>query len=114
MVDDDGRSLPKAVVPAFRQREQLRALCRRIEALAQEIQHLSSSPVGAHLDIERVLNSLDAARRALVAAEPARVCPHVPGYEVRCEVCRGHGWLPAGLRDSSATGQPNEPGPAPM
>src|SRR5262249_25347662 len=65
MVDDDGKPLPEGVMPAFRQREQLRALCRRIEALGQEVQHLASAPVGVHLDVQQVLTSLETVRRTL-------------------------------------------------
>jgi hypothetical protein len=97
--DDDGQPLPEAVMPAFRQREQLRALCRRIEVLGQEVQHLCSTPVGVHLDIERVVTSLEEARQALLAGEPARVCLHGPGADSGCDKCRGHGWLPAGVRE---------------
>jgi hypothetical protein len=102
MADDDGQPLPEAVLPAFRQRGQLRALCRRIEALSQEVQHLSRAPVGVHLDIERVVTSLEEARRALLAGEPARVCLHGPGADSGCDRCRGHGWLPAGVREIPA------------
>jgi hypothetical protein len=99
MTDDDGQPLPEAVLPAFRQRAQLRALCRRIEALGQEVQHLNRAPVGVHLDIERVITSFEEARRALLAGEPARVCLHGPGADSVCDKCRGHGWLPAGVRE---------------
>jgi hypothetical protein len=99
LADDDGQPVPEGVMPAFRQREQLRALCRRLEALSQEVRHLGSAPVGVHLDVQRVLTSLEEARRALLAGEPVRLCRHDPGYELRCDLCRGHGWLPAGVRE---------------
>jgi hypothetical protein len=114
MVDDDGKSLPEGVMLAFRQREQLRALCRRIEALGQEVQHLASAPVGVHLDVQQVLTSLETARRALLAGEPSRLCPHGPDDEPHCHACRGHGWLPAGLRESSGSVQLTDHEPAPM
>jgi hypothetical protein len=105
LVDDEVQPLPEAVIPAFRQREQLRALCRHIEALSQEAQHLGSAPVGVHLNVQQVLTSLEAVRRALLAAEPVRLCPHGPGDELRCDACRGHGWLPAGVDGSSRIGR---------
>jgi hypothetical protein len=112
-VDDKGQPLPEAVIPAFRQREQLRALCRRIEALSEEAEHLGSGPVGVHLDVQQVLTSLEAARRALLAAEPVRLCQHGPGDEPRCDACRGYGWLPAGARESSEISRLSDHEPAP-
>ena len=101
-VDDDGRPLPEGVLPAFRQREQLRTLCRRIEALGREVKHLGDSPVSGHLDVAGVLTALAAVRHTLWAAQPARVWPQAPGEESRCDLCRGHGWLPVGMRDNTA------------
>jgi hypothetical protein len=34
-LDDDGRPLPEGIITAFRHREEVRALCRRIEALSR-------------------------------------------------------------------------------
>jgi hypothetical protein len=79
--DDDGRPLPEGVLPAFRQREEL-------------LKHLGDAPIGVHLDIEQVLSILDAARKALWAAQPARICMHNPGEESHCDLCGGYGWLP--------------------
>jgi hypothetical protein len=98
-VDDDGHPLPEGVIPAFRQRDELRTLCRRIEAFARKVKEVGDSPVGVHLDFQRVLNALESARHALWAAQPAIVCLHDGS---RCDVCRGHGWLPAGTRQNSA------------
>jgi hypothetical protein len=92
--DDDGRPLPEGVLPAFRQRAELRSLCRRIEILGREVKHLGDAPIGVHLDIEQVLNILEAARNALWAAQPARLCMHDPGEESHCDLCGGYGWLP--------------------
>ena len=99
-VDDDGHPLPAAIIPAFRQRQELRTLCQRIEALGRKVEHLGKAPVGGHLDVQGVLTSLEAARHALWAAQPARVCPQPPSAESRCDLCRGHGWLPAAMRDT--------------
>jgi hypothetical protein len=93
-VDDEGRPLPEGAIPAFRQRDKLRTLCRRIETLGREVKHLSDSPIGVHLDVEPMLTSLEAVRNALWAAQPARVCQHRPVQESPCDLCRGHGWLP--------------------
>jgi hypothetical protein len=95
-VDDEGRPLPERVVPAFRQRDQLRNLCRRIESLGREIKSLSASPVGIHLHVEPMLASLVAVGQALWEAQPARVCRHQAAEELRCNLCHGHGWLPRG------------------
>ncbi len=84
-VDDDGRPLPEGIIPAFRQREQLRTLCRRIEALGREVKHLGQCPVGGHLDVQTALTALGAARQAVWTAQPARV-----------------GWLPVGMRENTA------------
>jgi hypothetical protein len=46
-----------------------------------------------------VVTSLEEAQRALLAGELARVCSHVPGADSGCDRCRGHGWLPTGLRE---------------
>jgi hypothetical protein len=100
--DDDGRPLSEAVLPAFRQRDELRALCRRVEALGRAVEHLGGSPVSVYLDVQRMLRSLEAVRQELWAAQPARVCPHGPGNESGCEVCRGHGWLPVTMRKNTA------------
>jgi hypothetical protein len=101
-VDDDGRPLPEAVIPAFRQRQELRALCRRMETLGRAVKRLTASPIGVHLNGQRVLMSLDAAQQTLWAAQPARLCPHGAAEAVRCELCGGHGWLPAGLGTGQA------------
>jgi hypothetical protein len=95
-MDDDGRPLPEAVIPVFRQREELRSLCRRIEAVARKVKQLGDVPVGLHLDVQVVLSSLDAARHGILAAQPALVCPQGQGHAAGCEVCGGHGWLPVG------------------
>jgi ParB-like chromosome segregation protein Spo0J len=93
-VDDGGRPVPERVLPAFRQRDQLRTLCRRIESLGREVKCLSDSPVGVHLDVEPLLASLGAVRKALWAAQPARVCQHEAAEQARCNLCGGNGWLP--------------------
>jgi hypothetical protein len=100
--DDDGRPLSEAVIPAFRQREELRALCRRIKALGRALEHLSGSPVSLCLDVQRVLSSLEAIRQELWAAQPARMCAHGPGNESACDQCQGRGWLPVTLRKNTA------------
>jgi hypothetical protein len=64
-LDDDGRSLPEGVRPAFQQREELRTLCRRVERLAREVEHLRDAPVSAHLDVQAISTSLEAVRHAL-------------------------------------------------
>jgi hypothetical protein len=97
-VDDDGRPLPEGVIPAFRQRAELQTLCRRIEALGREVERLGNSPVVGHLDVQGVLTSLESVWHAVWEAQPARVCPCALGEESCCELCRGHGWLPAGMR----------------
>src|SRR5262249_49106098 len=94
-MDDDGRPLPEGIIPTFRQREEFRTLCRRIESLGRRVERLGASPAGVHLDVQRLLTSLEAVRRALWTAQPARVCQHNPHEESRCEHCRGRGWLPA-------------------
>jgi hypothetical protein len=93
-VDDEGRPLPEGIIPAFRQREEFRTLCRRIEALCQAVERLAATPAGVHLEVQRVLTSLETARHALWAAQPARLCAHHAGEESHCDLCRGHGWLP--------------------
>jgi hypothetical protein len=93
-VDDDGRPVPERVLPAFRQRDQLRTLCRRIESLGREVKCLSDSPVSVHLDVEPMLTSLAAVWKTLWSAQPARVCQHEAAEELRCNLCGGHGWLP--------------------
>jgi hypothetical protein len=98
-VDDDGHPLPEGVIPAFRQRPELRSLCQRLEALGRQVERLGNAPVGGHLDSKAVLAALEAARQALWMAQPARVCPHAARAESRCDLCGGHGWLPAGRRD---------------
>jgi hypothetical protein len=105
-VDDDGRPLPEAVVPAFRQREELRALCGRVETLGRAVKRLTSSPVGVHLNTERVLRALEAARQALWEAQPARLCTHLGEEAVRCDLCGGHGWLPARVGNGQACPTP--------
>jgi hypothetical protein len=92
--DDDGRPVPEGVVPAFRQRDELRTLCRRIEILVRKVKRLGDTPIGVHLDIEQVLSIMEAARKALWAAQPARICMHAPGEESHCDLCGGYGWLP--------------------
>ncbi len=101
-VDDDGHPLPEGVIPAFRQREELRALCQRIEAIGRAVKHLGNSPVGGHLDVQQVVTALETARHALWAAQPARVCPQPLDEASRCDRCRGQGWLPAGMRLNTA------------
>jgi len=96
-VDDDGRPLPEKVIPAFRQRKQLESLCRRLKAISAEVEQLRDSPVGIHLDVQGVLTCLEAARKALSGAQPARLCPHESANASGCEACRGSGWLPSGM-----------------
>jgi len=100
-VDDEDRPLPEGVIPAFRQRAELQTLCRRIQALGREIKHLGNCPVGGHLNVQGVLTSLASVRQALWGAQPARVCPCTAGEESRCDMCRGYGWLPVGMRIQS-------------
>jgi hypothetical protein len=100
--DDDGRPLTEAVLPAFRQRDELQALCRRIESLGRAVEQLGGSPVSVYLDVPRMVKSLEAVRQELWAAQPARLCPHGPGDESGCDVCRGHGWLPVTVRKNNA------------
>jgi hypothetical protein len=93
-VDDEGQPLPDGIVPVFRQREEFRILCQRIEALSRAVERLSATPAGVHLDVHRVLTALEEARHALWTAQPARVCSHNPSDNSVCALCRGHGWLP--------------------
>jgi hypothetical protein len=93
-VDDEGRPLPEGVVPVFRQREEFRSLCQRIEALSRTVERLSATPAGVHLDVQRVLTALEDARHTLWTAQPAHVCSHNPGDDSVCALCGGHGWLP--------------------
>jgi hypothetical protein len=97
-VDDHGQPLPEKVIPAFCQRKQLETLCRRLERLSGEVEQLRDSPVGIHLDVQEVMLSLEAARKALSAAQPSRLCAHESGDASGCAACRGSGWLPSGMR----------------
>jgi len=101
-VDDDGRPLPEGIIPAFRQRAELWNLCRRIEAFSRNVERLGNTPVSGHLDVQQVLTALEAVRHTLWAAQPARVCPQHPGEGTHCDLCRGFGWLPAGMRENTA------------
>jgi hypothetical protein len=107
-VDDDGRPLPEGVIPAFRQRKELGKVCRRVRTLTRDVEQLAGSPIAVHLDVPCVLNSLDAARKALWAAQPARLCAHGSGEQSTCQACRGCGWLPAGMRSSARGGVMHE------
>ena len=93
LVDDAGEPLPEQALPAFQQRRQLRALCRRLGAFRREVVRLAEAPVGIHLDSKQVLTCLGDAERTLLASLPAHVCPACRGAEPGCDLCRGHGWV---------------------
>ena len=97
--DDAGKPLPQQAVPAFRQRKELRALCRRMDALSREVARLGDSPVGFFLDGQRVQNQLREAKQAVWAAQPAHVCPTCQGGDSGCVLCRGQGWVTVVMHD---------------
>src|SRR5260370_27965902 len=67
-----------------------RALCRRIEALCQAVERLAATPAGVHLEVQRVLTSLETARHALWAAQPARLCSHHARSEEHTSELQSH------------------------
>ena len=70
-VDDEGQPLPESIIPAFRERQRLEQLCRRLDGVARDVDRLRNSPAALHLDFGQVSDSLNTASRALAAARPA-------------------------------------------
>ena len=95
-VDDEGRPLPRSVLPAFRGRQTLDQLCQRVDRAVRDVERLKNTPAAVHLDVQEVSGSLKAASAKLAAARPARLCPHPAEAPADCNHCRGHGWIPAG------------------
>jgi hypothetical protein len=98
-VDDAGRPLPDQVKAIFQRRNELRALCRQMDALDREIARLGQATVGFFLDAARAQNHLRQAKQEVWAAQPAHVCPSCSGAESACALCRGQGWITAALYD---------------
>jgi hypothetical protein len=95
-VDDEGQPLPESLIPAFRERERFRQLCRRIDGVVRDVERLGKSPAAARLDVGQVSGSLKAASQTLAAARPSRLCPqHLSHAATPCEACRGQGWIPS-------------------
>jgi hypothetical protein len=95
-VDDDGRHLPKSLMPAFRLRPKLEQLCQRLDRAIRDLERLKNNPGAVYLDVEEVSGSLTGARQKVAAARPSRLCPHPAEAAACCDTCRGHGWIPAG------------------
>jgi hypothetical protein len=98
-LDDSGKPLPERAVPAFQQRQALRALCRQLDAVNREVARLADSPVGVYLDSPGVENHLREAKQAVWAAQPAHVCPTCQGGDSGCVLCRGQGWITVAMHD---------------
>jgi len=104
LLDEGGLAVPEPAVPAFQQRKPLRALCRKLQILEDAIPRLAQSPIGMRLDTERVVALLQDARRELLRALPAHVCPGCRGTETSCNLCHGHGWVTAAILESFRAG----------
>jgi hypothetical protein len=102
-VDDEGHPLPDSVVPAFRERQRLDQLRRRVDGVARHVERLKKSPAAICLDLGQVSGSLKAVGQALAAARPSRLCRHRPDPGVDCAVGQERGWIPAG-REGAANG----------
>ena len=52
----------------------------------------------------RVVALLQDARRELLRALPAHVCPGCRGAATSCNLCHGHGWVTAAILESFRAG----------
>ncbi len=98
--DRNGDRVPEHLLPVFANDKKLMSITARINEALQELAWAAEEPHGLWLHQDSVKTHLDNAKKGVLDARPAYLCPECKAKLERqktCTFCKKKGWLPRDL-----------------